>query len=64
MSCECIDFLKATMAGLGCDVFVSTEPPIVCGPYPTEAARCPHGTTFYMEPTGEQIAQWVRDGVR
>lgn len=60
---ECALFLKDIMSDLGCDTTVSTAPPIVCGPYPTEVVRCPHGTTFYLEPTGEQVSQWARDGV-
>jgi hypothetical protein len=44
-------------------VNVSTAPPIVHGPYPVGEFTCPHGTTYYIHPTGEQIAQWARDGV-
>ena len=24
---------------------------------------CPHGVVWHMQPTSEQIAEWVRDGV-
>lgn len=47
----------------GLDVHVSTEPPLVKGPYFTEEFVCPHGTTYWIEPTGEQITKWVKDGV-
>lgn len=60
---ECEAMLRRLSARIGTDVVISTAPPIVAGPYPTEALTCPHGTTFYLEPTGEQIAAWARDGV-
>jgi hypothetical protein len=46
------------------EVTVTTLAPLVRGPYTEQAWVCPHGVRWYMEPTGEQIAQWVRDGVR
>ncbi len=65
---ECAPFLKTRMRLLGADVSVSDLPPLVQSPYnrPGDgngSLTCPHGTTFYFEPTGDQIAQWVRDGV-
>ena len=45
------------------EITLSTEPPLVDNPY-TAAMKCPHGVTFYIEPTSDQIAQWARDGVR
>lgn len=45
------------------EVTISTQPPLVIGPYTKDGLRCPHGITYWLEPTGEQIAQWVRDGV-
>lgn len=60
---ECRGFLRGLAAKHGTEVVVSTAPPIVAGPYQTGAFTCPHGTTFYIEPTGEQIAEWTRDGV-
>lgn len=60
---HCANVLIDGMAAQGIDVTVSTEPPIVLGPYTQKAFVCPHGTTLYMEPTGEQIAQWAKDGV-
>lgn len=61
---QCARILIETMAEKGAEVTVSTLPPLVFGPYTVEAFECPHGTMFYMEPTGEQIARWARDGVR
>lgn len=61
---DCAAFLRQQSADLGVDVTVSTAPPLVASPYGVTAFACPHGTTYYMEPTGEQIAAWTRDGVR
>lgn len=57
---QCAALIRAIFAEHGGDVHVSIVPPIVVGPHPTEAATCPHGATFYIEPTGEQIAAWAR----
>lgn len=46
------------------DITISTSTPLVAGPYTTDGYRCPHGITYWIEPTGEQIARWVRDGVK
>lgn len=43
----------------GVDVHITTVPPLVPSRW-TAAFECAHGTTFYMEPTGEQIAKWER----
>jgi hypothetical protein len=59
---ECKGFLRGQMAELGIEIVVSTAPPLVPSPW-TEHMVCPHGTTFYYEPTSEQRAAWVRDGV-
>ena len=63
---ECTGVIKEVMASQGGDVTVSTAPPLVMTPYtvPGSAITCPHGVTYYMEPTSEQIAQWAKDGVR
>jgi hypothetical protein len=50
------------MAAQGCEVTVSTQP-LPPGPYTTEGFRCPHGTTYWIGPTGQQVAEWIRDGV-
>lgn len=52
---------RAAKVGLD-DVHVSTLPPIVVGPYPAHGYTCPHGVTYWIEPTGEAIAKWVADG--
>lgn len=59
----CADFLKTKAAGVGLDVHVSTVPPLVAGPYTTEPFVCPHGTAFWIEPTGEQIAFFVENRI-
>lgn len=59
----CAATLKDEMAAMGVEITVSASRPLVIGPYTTEGFTCPHGTTYWIEPTGEQIAAWVRDGV-
>lgn len=59
---QCAETLRAKSAEFGTEINVSTAPPLVAGPYPTGTFTCPHGKTFYIEPTGEQIAAWARDG--
>lgn len=59
----CAGELHEIASGLGLDVTITTAEPLVDGPYTTGAFVCPHGVRFWMEPTGEQIAEWVRDGV-
>lgn len=49
--------------GHGCEITVSTAPPIVKSPFGTNGYRCDHGVVYWIEPTSEQIAQWNRDGV-
>lgn len=51
------------MAAMGVEINVSELPPLVAGPYTTDPFICPHKVTYWIEPTGEQIAAWVRDGV-
>ena len=66
--CTCGPWLKEQYAATGIDVTVSTAPPIVLTPYTIVdgepvAMTCPHGITWWSEPTSDQIAQWARDGV-
>jgi hypothetical protein len=61
---DCPGYLLEGMAQLGTEVTVSIAPPLVAGPYTTAPFTCPHGTSYWIEPTGEQIAQWARDKVR
>jgi len=60
---RCPQTLIDGMRAQGVEITVSTVPPLVAGPYTTDPYVCPHGTTYWIEPTGEQIAAWVRDGV-
>lgn len=61
---ECQQFLKEKFAELGCEVTISTVPPLIKTAYDQEPFICPHGTAFYPAPTSEQIMQWAKDGVR
>ena len=61
---DCPAFLRDGMARLGCEVTVSTLPPVVRNDYDQGSFTCPHGVEFFMEPTSEQIYEWARDGVR
>ena len=56
----CAQLLIDTMAGLDCEITVTAVQPHVPGPFVT-GHRCPHGVTYWIEPTGEQIAAWVAD---
>jgi hypothetical protein len=54
---RCAEILRADMAPA--DVTVSTAAPIVLGDYTwTEGFTCPHGVTYWVEPTGEQLLRW------
>lgn len=65
---ECAQFIADTMAaiaakdGEGCEITVSTAPPLIAGPYGTNGYTCPHGVTYWIEPTSEQIAEWNAKG--
>lgn len=59
---QCPNELRDRMAAMGVEITVSTSPPLVAGPYTTDGFTCPHGTTYWIEPTGEQIASWRQDG--
>jgi hypothetical protein len=59
----CADVLRDGMAEFGCEITVSTAPPLVFSVW-TECFTCPHGVRYYIEPTSEQRAAWARDGVR
>lgn len=60
---ECAGTLRQMAAGQGVEVTVSTSAPLVAGPYTTDPFTCPHGVSYWIQPTGEQIAAWGRDGV-
>lgn len=61
---NCPIVLKAMFAGQGCEVIVTTAPPLIVTPYDQDPFVCPHGVTYWHAPTSEQIAEWARDGVR
>lgn len=58
----CPRLLKQATAAGGVEVTVSTCRPLISGRYTTAPYICPHGTKFWIEPTGEQIARWAQDG--
>jgi len=60
----CWQTLKSMMDDKGIEIIVSAQAPLMAGPYTTDPFTCPHGISYWIEPTSEQIAQWVRDGVR
>lgn len=45
------------------DAHVTHVAPIIPTLYEDVNLRCPHGVLWHMQPTSEQIAEWVRDGV-
>lgn len=59
---DCPRLLRAESAALGVEITVSTEPPLVAGPYTVPAFTCPHGSPYWIEPTGEQIVTWAEEG--
>jgi hypothetical protein len=60
---ECEKVLRDEMAEKGVKVTVSTMAPLVRGPYTEDGFICPHGLTYWLEPTGEQIAEWISTGM-
>lgn len=60
---ECARTLAENSVTLGAEVHVSTLPPIVMGAHEPAGFRCPHGVEYWIEPTGEQIADWAARGV-
>ena len=70
---ECRSVLRQSLAracgraGIpGADLNISTAPPLVPAPpgqWQPMGYTCPHGTTYWIEPTGEQRAGWRAAGV-
>jgi hypothetical protein len=60
---ECARELATRSQALGMAITVSAEPPATPSPYGEEWITCPHGVTYWIEPTGEQICAWVEAGV-
>lgn len=61
---DCAGHLHRGMAEQGIDITITTQPPLVHGPYTVAGFVCPHQVSYWMEPTGEQIAKWAKDGAR
>ena len=51
------------MAAQGVEVRVGTIRP-TSPLYPSPAFTCPHGTSYYMQPTDAQVARWIREGTK
>jgi hypothetical protein len=51
------------MADLGIGITASTAHPLIRTAYTVAPFTCPHGVRYWIEPTGEQVAEWRRDGV-
>lgn len=58
---DCADQLRNATELRGIEVAVSTAPPLIRTPYTTDGMTCPHGVTYWIEPTGEQIARWAAE---
>ncbi len=58
---DCPRVIAETFAEKGGEVTVSTAHPLVAGPYSGGGFVCWHGTTYWVEPTGEQIARWASE---
>jgi hypothetical protein len=58
---QCRETLRREAADLGVEVTVSEARPLVVGAFPPYGYRCPHGTDYWIAPTGEQIARWAAD---
>lgn len=61
---ECAALLARRALESGSEVHVQQMPAdgllVVHPDFPPFVATCPHGITWVAEPTGEQIAEWVR----
>lgn len=60
---ECAEVVRHGLAEMGIDANVSWLPPVTDRGYEDLGMRCPHGVRYYAEPTNEQIAKFVADGV-
>lgn len=60
---ECGRFMRRSLAEQGADANVSHLPPVVASAYPPLVMTCPHGVTWFAEPSNEQRAKWAEDGV-
>ena len=60
---ECAEAIRRVGAAAGTELHIMEAPYVVVVnlDYEPFIATCPHGVTWIAEPTGEQIAQWVKD---
>jgi hypothetical protein len=57
-------FIIGGMRDLDVEVTVSTNAPEVATPYTMAPFVCPHERLYWIEPTGDQIAKWEKEGVK
>lgn len=57
---DCAQHLRQVMAAGGVEVTVRAANPLIPTPW-TQGMTCPHGTTFWYEPTSDQRATWNRE---
>ena len=58
---DCAEHLRRVMAAGGVEVTVRSANPLIATHW-TQGMTCPHGTTYWYEPTSEQRATWAREG--
>jgi hypothetical protein len=58
---DCPQAIAQEFAAKGGEVTVSTARPLVAGPHSGDGFVCPHGTVYWVEPTGKQIARWAAE---
>jgi hypothetical protein len=61
--CRCIEAVRRLSVELGLDVIVHEQPPELIGPYAMLSPECPHGNSFWCEPTDGQRTAWIAEGV-
>lgn len=59
---ECGQFIRDFYAEHDIEVFATTARPVVWTPYDTLNMVCPHGVTWFAQPTSEQIVKWQEAG--
>lgn len=60
---DCAGVVRGILSNEGIEANVSWVAPTFATAYEPLNCACPHGVTWYAEPTTDQIAEWVRDGV-
>jgi len=61
-ACDCDAALVTTARTIGVEITATPVRPDPTG-YDANPMTCPHGTTWYQQPTAEQVEAWRRDGV-